>query len=222
MINRNLHISFLKAAIITGCFSMYSCENSMQEVRNLGTKKIGVSVAENVESYMSQNAIVKAKLTAPLMIQTETDTAVVEFPKTLHVDFYDDSTNIESRLFAKYGRYLKTQEKVFLRDSVVVFNIKGDTLFANELWWDKDKEIFYTDKRVVIRQPYNQEFVGRDGMEADQSFKSWTLFNGSGLRSVPDSTLATKGASDSTLAPKRVHDTTLAPKRIPDTTLAPK
>jgi len=171
---------------------MYGCENSMQEVRDLGKKKIGQSIAENVESYMSQNAIVKARLTSPLMIRTEIDTAVVEFPKTLHVDFYDDSTNIESRLFAKYGRYLENKGKIFLRDSVVVFNVKGDTLVTNELWWDRDKEIFYTNKYVLIKQPFNQQFVGKDGMQADQSFKSWTLFNGSGLRSVPDSTISSK------------------------------
>jgi len=190
MINKNFHFSYLKAAIITGCFFICGCENSMQEVRDLGKKKIGQSIAENVESYMSQNAIVKAKLTSPLMIRTETDTAVIEFPKTLHVDFYDDSTNIESRLFAKYARYFKSQEKVFLRDSVIVFNVKGDTLLANELWWDRNKEIFYTDKRVYIKQPYNQNFVGEEGMKADQSFKSWELFNGHGIRSIPDSSFA--------------------------------
>jgi lipopolysaccharide export system protein LptC len=192
MTNKNLHILYVKAAIITGCFFICSCENSMQEVRALGKKKIGQSIAENVESYMSQNAIVKARLTSPLMVRTEIDTAVVEFPKTLHVDFYDDSTNIESRLFAKYGRYLENKGQVFLRDSVVVFNVKGDTLITNELWWDRDKEIFYTNKYVLIKQPFNQQFVGKDGMQADQSFKSWTLFNGSGLRSVPDSTISNK------------------------------
>jgi len=192
MTKNNLHISYVKAAIITGCFFIYGCENSMQEVRDLGKKKIGQSIAENVESYMSQNAIVKAKLTSPLMIRTETDTAVIEFPKTLHVDFYDDSTNIESRLFAKYGRYLENKGRIFLKDSVVVFNVKGDTLLTNELWWDRDKEIFYTNKYVLIKQAYNQQFVGKDGMQADQSFKSWTLFNGSGLRSVPDSTISGK------------------------------
>lgn len=192
MINCNAYISFIKAAIVTGCFFICSCENSMQEVRDLGKKKIGQSVAEHVESYMSQNAIVKAKLTSPLMVQTEADTVLVEFPKTLHVDFYDDSTKLESQLFAKYGRYFETEGKVFLRDSVIVFNVTGDTLETNELWWDRDKEIFYTDKRVLIKQPYNQKFIGENGMQADQSFKSWTLFNGSGLRSVPDSTIDTQ------------------------------
>ena len=171
------------------CFFMFACENNMQEVQALGIKKTNQEVAENLEIYMSQDGKVKAKLTSPLMLRTEKDTPIVEFPKTLHVDFYGDSTNFESRLFAKYGRYLEKQGKVFLKDSVVVFNISGDTLFTNELWWDRNKEIFYTDKKVVIRKPFNQHFTGEDGMTADQSFKSWTLLNASGIRNVPDSSL---------------------------------
>ena len=70
-----------------------------------------------------------------------------------------------------------------------MLNITGDTLFTNELWWDRNKEIFYTNKKVVIRKPFNQHFTGEEGMTADQSFKSWTLINASGIRNVPDSTL---------------------------------
>lgn len=185
----NLHNIFLKAAILSGCFFVCSCENSMQEVRDLGKRKTGKDVAVNVESYMSQAAVVKAKLTSPLMTRTEIDTPIVEFPNTLRVTFYDDSTKPESFLFAKYGRYLERQGKVLLKDSVVVFNIKGDTLLTNELWWDRNQEKFYTDKHVLIKQPDDQQFVGENGMEADQSFKKWTLFNGSGVRVVADSTL---------------------------------
>jgi LPS export ABC transporter protein LptC len=193
MTNQTSHKVYKKAAIIMCCFFVYSCENSMQEVNNLSKKRVSKDIAENVTSYMSQGAHVKAKLTSPLMTHTETrtqaDTTLIEFPKTLQVEFYDDSTKPESHLFAKYGKYFEQQRKVFLRDSVIVFNIKGDTLLTNELWWDQDKEIFYTDKKVWIRQKDNQKFIGENGMQADQSFKEWTLFQGSGIRNVPDSTL---------------------------------
>lgn len=179
----------IKAALIAGCFFFCSCENSQQEVNELGKKKIGKDIAENVESYMSQSGHVKAKLTSPLMVTTNLDTPIIEFPKTLHVVFYNDSIKPESFLFSKYGRYLQKQGLVFLRDSVVVFNIKGDTLNTNELWWDREKAIFYTDKKVVIHQADNQQFIGENGMQADQTFNSWTLFNGSGIRNIPDSTL---------------------------------
>ncbi|NNV56001.1 LPS export ABC transporter periplasmic protein LptC [Limnovirga soli] len=177
------------AALSAGCFFMYSCENSMQEVRNLGIHKPGKEVAENVQSYMSQDGKIKAKLTAPLMYRTQSDTPITEFPKTLKVDFYGDSAKLESKLFAKYGRYMESEGKVLLKDSVVVFNVKGDTMLTNELWWDRNKAIFYTDKYVLIKKPMNQHFEGKDGLTADQSFKSWTLLNSSGITNVPDSSM---------------------------------
>lgn len=173
----------------TGCFLVCSCENSQQDLAALTTNKVSKDIVETVTSYMSQNGHVKAKLTSPLMTRTEADTPIIEFPKTLRVEFYDDSSKPESHLFAKYGRYLEREGKVLLKDSVVVFNVRGDTLLTNELWWDRNKEIFYTDKRVLIKQKYNQNFIGENGMEANQSFQSWTLINGSGVRNVPDSTL---------------------------------
>lgn len=189
MINSIYKNLLVKTFISTVCLFTFSCENDMKDVQALGEKRVGQEVAENIVSYLSQDAVVKAKLTSPLMLRTDSDTTVVEFPKTLHVDFYDSSTNIESRLFAKYGRYLENQGKVLLKDSVVVFNVKGDTLLTDELWWDRNKEIFYTDKKVVIKQPFNQILNGENGMEADQSFKTFTLFNGSGLRNLPANSL---------------------------------
>jgi LPS export ABC transporter protein LptC len=161
------------AAVITGCFFMWSCENDMKDVQNLSNKKIGVEEAKNVESYLSQGGKLKAKLNAPLMLRYQRDTPRVEFPKTLKVDFYNDSMVIESKLSAKYGNYLENDNKVFLRDSVVVFNIKGDTLFCKELYWDQQKAIFYTDKNVIIHKP-DQKIYGK-GLVADQSFKWFTI-----------------------------------------------
>ncbi|MBG9375181.1 LPS export ABC transporter periplasmic protein LptC [Panacibacter sp. DH6] len=177
------------AAFLSGCFFICSCENSMEEVNSLNVKRASVDVVDSVTSYMSQAGIVKAKLTAPVMTRTDADTPLVEFPKSLQVEFYDDSTKPESHLFARYGKYLEKQGKVFLRDSVFVFNMKkGDTMLTNELWWDKNKEIFYNSKPVIIKQAGNQNMRG-DSIIADQNFNSYTLFNGSGLRNIPDSSL---------------------------------
>ncbi len=154
---------------------MCACENDIQQVQALSKKTIGVETAVNVESYLSQAAVVKAKLTAPLMLRVQADTPVTEFPKTLHVDFYNDSIQVESQLFAKYGRYMQNQEKVLLKDSVIVFNLKGDTLRTNELWWDQNKGSFYTDKRVIIHKLHN-DVIEAIGMTANQDLTDINLF----------------------------------------------
>src|SRR5687767_4764896 len=140
MSSRFSHHKSILAAYLISCFFVFSCENDMTVVKNLGKKKIGVEEAKNIESFLSQGGKVKAKLTAPLMLRYQLDTVKVEFPKSLHVNFFDDSLRIESQLNAKYGRYLENENKVFLRDSVVVYNVTGDTMHAKELYWDQREQ----------------------------------------------------------------------------------
>ncbi len=173
MISRTIKLHKILAAMLLGCFFVLSCENDMAEVQNLSQKSIGAEEGKDIESYLSQEGKVKAKLTAPLMLRYQRDSPRVEFPKTLRVDFYNDSTKVESKLFAKYGRYMENENKVFLRDSVIVFNMTGDTLLSNELYWDQLKAKFYTDKNVIIRKP-DQKVYGT-GLEADQDFKNITI-----------------------------------------------
>ncbi|MEP6597422.1 MAG: LPS export ABC transporter periplasmic protein LptC [Ginsengibacter sp.] len=188
MIKFHQYIFFIKAALLTGCFFICSCSNNYQEIQDLAKKKTTADKATNIESYLSQEGIVKAKLTAPLMTTTTvSDTPKTEFPNTLHVDFYNDSTKIQSRLFAKYGLYYNSKRLVFLRDSVVVFNVLGDTLRCEELWWDQNKELIYTNVPVHIRKP--DERIDGTGLVADQNFSHWTITNAKGPINVPDSSL---------------------------------
>jgi LPS export ABC transporter protein LptC len=180
--NYSIHHKFLiKAAFLTGCFFIGSCENSLQELNQFTEKKTGVEEAKNVNIIYSLGDRTKAKLTAPYMLRHEESVPYIEFTKTLHTDFYDDSLRIESRLNAHYGKYMETESKVYLRDSVVVFNTKGDTLYCNELYWDRSKtgKEFYTDKPVRIRTP--SQIIDGDGLDAPQDFKSWHIINGRGF-----------------------------------------
>lgn len=177
MINNN-KIFLILAALLLSCFFIVSCENKIEVVKNLGKKRLGVEEAYSIESYMSQSGKMKAKLTAPIMLRHLLDTPKVEFIKTMHVDFFDDTLGIESRMDCKYGRYLENDNKVYLRDSVVVFNRKGDTLWTDELIWDQSKAEFFTDKFVKVKKGFNSTYIlGNNGLRADQSLNNITFFN---------------------------------------------
>ncbi len=163
----------------------------MEDVEAFSQKKISKEVATQIESYMSQGGKMKAKLTAPIMWRTQTDTPKIEFPKTLRVDFYSDSTKVESRLTAKYGRYYDRLGTVLLKDSVVVINLaKKDTLHCEELNWDRDKQIFYTDKKISIHKANGDEVYGL-GLIAKQDFSEYTILHvqPNTYLTIPDSTL---------------------------------
>jgi LPS export ABC transporter protein LptC len=162
---------FYTAAFIMSCCFFISCENSQEEIDKWTKNKVMQEEAIGVESYISQDGKMKAKLKAPLMLRVMADTQYVEFPNTLHVDFYNDSTKIETFLDSKYGKYFEQLNKVYLRDSVVVITLKGDTLRCHDLWWDQNREIFYTDSIATYRSPGN-DITGGKGMEATQDLKT--------------------------------------------------
>lgn len=177
------------AALLLGCFFVLTaCENDQQEVDKLFTRKIMLEEARQIESFLSEKGVVKARLTAPFMQRRAIDSAYMEFPKSLHVDFYDSTTKIESTLDARYAKYFQYESKILLRDSVVVINVaNGDTLRTSELWWDQNKQEFYTTAPSRIHQR-TQTMFARQGLRAAQNL-TWKEFNqASGTFLTSDST----------------------------------
>jgi hypothetical protein len=177
------------AALITGCCFVCSCENDQRVINELTRKVVMVDTARDIESFLSQDGMMRARLVSPLMLRVMADTVYVEFPRTLHADFYDDSTNIETRLDSKYGKYFETIDKVYLRDSVVVISVKGDTLKAPDLWWDQRSKLFYTDKYAEYRAK-GKNIYGGKGLEATQDLSSVTFKEPTGTVLVSDTGLA--------------------------------
>ena len=179
MINSSSRKKILKAAILCSCLFVFGCENDEGEIKKWTIKKDMVDEVRNVQSIFSQRGVLKAILVSPLMLQYQTDTIAVEFPKTLHVDFFDSTGKKESQLDARYGKFFQSLNKVFLRDSVVVANIKGDTLRCPELWWDQNTGKFYTDSIVRLRMV--DKTIHGKGMQADQDLSNVSIFQPTGI-----------------------------------------
>ncbi len=160
------------AAFITGCIFLYACENSKEDIARLTTKQLGVEEAIKVDINYTLGGKAKAKLTAPLMLRVQDTVPYVEFPKKLHVDFYNDSGKIESILDARYAKYTETQSRVLLKDSVRFIGLKnGDTLYCNELYWDRNRQPyqFYTESPTQVRT--KMQNINSIGFETSQDFK---------------------------------------------------
>ncbi|MBX2934666.1 MAG: LPS export ABC transporter periplasmic protein LptC [Ferruginibacter sp.] len=165
-----------------------SCGNSDAEIDAYNKKSLGIEEIKNADINYTIGGKPKAKLTSPIMLRVQQSNPYVEFPKTLHVDFFNEKGEVDSRLDARYGKYFEQESKVFLKDSVRVINTLGDTLYCNELWWDRNRtgREFYTDKPVRIRK--KMEVTDGTGMEAAQDFKNWVILNPSkGVMKIPAS-----------------------------------
>ena len=163
--------------LLVSILYLSSCGNSDKELNEYNSKSLGVEEIKNADINYTLGGKAKAKLLSPLMLRVQEVNPYVEFPKKLHVDFFNEAGTVDSRLDALYGKYFEQESKVFLKDSVRVVNIKGDTLYCDELWWDRNRtgNEFYTDKPVQIRT--KMQLIFGVGMEAKQDFKNWVIKN---------------------------------------------
>ena len=178
MINTSLYKNTkLAVALLSSCFFMMACENNVNEVQALGSRIGGIDVGKDVSIFISTDGKMTAKLMAPLMNKYLVDSGkMVEFPSTLKVDFYKDSLHIESKLSADYANYKEAENKIFLRDNVVVYNVMGDTLWCKEMIWDQITNKFTTDKEVIVKQHNPISKTYGIGFEANQNLTDIKIF----------------------------------------------
>jgi LPS export ABC transporter protein LptC len=167
----------IAVACMSSCFFMASCENDVDAVKALGARVGGIDVGKDVAIYVSNDGKLGAKLTAPLMNRYLLDSSkMIEFPQSIHVDFYKDSNQIESQMSAKYAKYKETDNLVFLKDDVIIFNTLGDTLWCKEMYWDQNTGRFYTEQDVVVKQHSPLAKIYGKGLEANQNLTDIRIF----------------------------------------------
>ena len=183
---KNIHIKFL-AVLVTGCFFLSGCENTEQELAELSSTRIGVEEGKDIIINYSTEGSTKARLIASVMRRFQDSGNYVEFPKGVHGDFFGPTLQIETTLDSRFARYTESESKVFLRDSVKLINTKGDTLYCNELYWDRNRKglEFFTDKPIRIR---TREYIfDGEGLDAPQDFKSWHIVKPTGFMKIKSS-----------------------------------
>jgi len=167
----------LAVAFISSCFFMLACENNVNEVQALSSRIGGIDIGKDVSIFISTDGKMTAKLTAPLMNKYLVDSGrMVEFPNTIKVDFYKDSLHIQSKLSADYANYKEQEDKVFLKNNVVVYNVLGDTLWCKEMIWDQLTNKFTTDKEVIVKQHNPIAKIYGKGFEANQDLSDIHIF----------------------------------------------
>jgi len=186
---KRFQIHFIvQAALLIGCLFFLGCENDEESINAWTGKKEMVERATDIVSLFSQEGNMRARLKAPLMLRYQADSVAVEFPNTLHVEFFDSATKVESWLDARYGKYFETYNKVVLRDSVRVINISGDTLTTSELWWDQNQKNFYTDSVVRITGK-DKRIRGGKGLVASQDLNEILIKYPTGILVMKSETL---------------------------------
>lgn len=159
-----------------GSILLFSCENDLADVNQFIPKDTtSQEIAENTSMLYSDSAIVRVKVDAAKLIRhLDAQSPWWEYPEGMYVEFYNDRGTKNGQITANYGLRYEQKNQVILQDSVVWLSTNGEKLESEELIWDDQKHIVYSDKWVKITQP-GKDIVYSYGFEANEDFTHWKL-----------------------------------------------
>ena len=152
-----------------------ACENDLVKVNQLRPKDaVDIETAQVVEVFYSSEGQVRYRIEASKLIRhTNEKNPYVEFPENVALYMYDDSMRVESQLTANYGISYENERRMIVRDSVVLWNTKGEMLNTEELVWDEREAKISSSKFVKITTP--KEIIFGDGFESDEDFSNYRI-----------------------------------------------
>ncbi len=139
-------------------------------------EKIPQETGKKLEVIYTDSSYLKARVLAPKIEKfKEEDKTYIEMPKGVKANFFNKKGKRNSRLRANYGiRYLE-QNKMVVKDSVLVVNRKGDTLKTEKLTWDENEGKIFSDQFVKVKTP--EEIIYAKGFESNQTFTNYKFYN---------------------------------------------
>lgn len=161
-------------ALVLSC-ALAGCETAQKREHQVFTSDdTAVEVGREVEILYSDSAIVRVRVTAPVLHNhTERENPRQEFVEGLKVEFFGPTQRVRSTLTAKQASRFNEKGLIVARDSVVLTTDQQERLETEELTWDERKELVYTEKFVKITKP--GEVIYGFGLEANQDFTYWKI-----------------------------------------------
>jgi len=144
-----------------------------------------LETSRDVEFILSDSAVIRAKLTTPLMQTFFVDEPYVEMPKGLNVIFYDYQTRPSGYLSANYGKRYTLKRIIEVKDNVVVVNTRHDTFTTEFLTWNERQNKVYTENYVRVKT--KDEIITGKGFTSDLSFTNYEFRNIKGIISLNNS-----------------------------------
>ena len=169
-------------------FVLGGCENDIERINMITDETDAPTVqGTNIQVIYSDSAKVKVQVLAPVYKQYPTvERPHMEFEEGLEVFFYNDSARIESEIRADYTIYYMEERLWHATGNVEAKNlVSGDALYTDELFWDENEELIYSDSYTRVISEDNTLY-GKKGFRSHQSLSNWQLIGSSGTINVQD------------------------------------
>lgn len=156
----------------TGSFMLmmlFSCKNNFEEVKKIGvSENEPIGIAEHINLKYTDSGRVTANLKSPKMLDySNREFAFNEFPNGIDLDLFDEQ-NQKSNVIADYAIVYDKTGIIDLQGHVVLSSTNKDTLFAEQLYYDQNREWLFTNQPVTFRT--GKDVINGKGFDSDTKF----------------------------------------------------
>jgi LPS export ABC transporter protein LptC len=145
----------------------------MDEARKITSRaNVNIETGKEVTIKYTDHGNIKIKVVAKKVNRFNTEKPYMEFSEGIKLFFYNGK-EVETMLTAGYATAVESSNQMTARNNVEVINVKGDKMNTEELIWDSDKKIIYSNTFVKITTA--DEIIFGDGMEANETFSDYTI-----------------------------------------------
>ncbi|PCJ98809.1 MAG: LPS export ABC transporter periplasmic protein LptC [Flavobacteriaceae bacterium] len=177
---KNIAIAFAVAMFFLGCKDTYERvgEEAPPLIFPQGVAENFILTYTETKDKMSNEALENSRVLAILKSPTREDYENLRFPyqtfpNGLQVDFFDEENN-KSVITADYGIIYSATNVVNLQGNVVIESEDGKKLEAPQLYWDRNNQWVFTQKKFKYTNPEDGSIMDGEGLDfnMDRSFFS--------------------------------------------------
>jgi LPS export ABC transporter protein LptC len=156
----------LITSVITALLIFSACERKVDTIKKTDILSLPTITGKDIKTVFSDSGKVQLILIAPLMQSYDNaESPYTEFKEGIKVIFFEGKKDTVATVAAKYAKYTNKDKLWELKDSVVVIGETKDKLETEELFWDQEKDIIYTDRFVKITS--DSQIVMGTGLVSD-------------------------------------------------------
>ncbi|MBD5185254.1 MAG: LPS export ABC transporter periplasmic protein LptC [Bacteroides sp.] len=147
---------------------------------NIDPEVTPTMMTRDVETLISDSGITRYRITAPLwLIFDEASEPRWRFPKTLHLEKYDDFLHKIATVDCDSATYWKNRQLWQLDGNVRIENAAKEKFLTTQLFWDQRNHTVYSDSFIHIEKP-DRTLEGY-GFTANERMTSYSVRRVSGI-----------------------------------------
>ena len=153
---------------------LISCTNDPNLVQDfVSEKQQPIEHIKVAELFHTEQGKVKVRLVASTIERFQDIQPSLIFSDHLEVFFYNDSSQLQSRLITDYASIDEEKNIMLAQNNVILISAEGKKLETDELLWDENKNKIYTDKKVKITT--GNEVIYGEGFTSTPDFQQYSI-----------------------------------------------